>query len=63
MPITLPPRRTDAKPARESFLFKSMLMASLLFVGSLLVANVEFSFSAPSHSLSETEAVLRLPAR
>jgi hypothetical protein len=63
MPITLPPRRTDAMPARESFLFKSMLMASVLFVGSLLVANVEFSFSAPAHSLSETEAMLRLPAR
>ena len=63
MPIALPPRRTDAKPARESFLFKSMLMASVLFVGSLLVANIEFSFSAPAHSLSETEAALRLPAR
>lgn len=63
MPTALPPRRTDAKPARESFLFKSMLMASVLFVGSLLMANIEFSFSAPSHSLSETEAAMRLPAR
>ena len=63
MPIALPPRRTAAKPARESFLFKSMLMASVLFVGSLLVTNVEFSFSAPAHSLSETEAALRLAAR
>jgi hypothetical protein len=63
MPITLPPRPRAATAPRESFLFKSMLVASVLFIGSLLAANFEFSFSAPSHSLSETEAVLRLPAR
>lgn len=63
MPIMLPPRRTDAKPARESFLFKSTLVASVLFIGSLLAANAEFSFSAPAHSLSETEAALRLVAQ
>ena len=63
MPIALPPRRTVAKHARESFLFKSLLVASVLFAGSLLAANAEFSFSAPAHSLSETEAALRLPAQ
>jgi hypothetical protein len=61
MPILLPPRRP--KPARESFLLKSMLVASALFMGSLLVAHQEFNFSAPGHSLSETEAALRLAAR
>ncbi len=63
MPTALPPRRADVKPARESLLLKSMLLASVLFVGSLLAANIEFCFSAPAHSLSETEAALRLPAR
>ena len=59
MPIALPPRRA-AKPPRESFLFKSVLVASALFIGCLIVVNAEFSFSAPAHSLSETEATLRL---
>lgn len=63
MPINLPPRPAATAAARESFLFKSMLVASVLFVGSLLAANAEFSFSAPAHSLSETEAALHLPAR
>jgi hypothetical protein len=63
MPISLPPRRTAAKPAGESFLLKSMLVVSALFVGTLLAASQEFYFSSPGHSLSETEAALRLPAR
>lgn len=63
MPIALPPRRASKSATRESFLFKSMLVASALFFGSLLAVNAEFSFSAPAHSLSETEAALRLPAR
>jgi hypothetical protein len=60
MPISLPTRRTDGKPAGESFLLKSMLVASALFVGTLLVASAEFNFSPIAHSLSETEAALRL---
>jgi len=62
MPISLPRRRADAKPAGESFLLKSMLVASALAVGTLLAANEEFQFSAPHHSLSETEAALHLAA-
>ena len=60
MPISLPPRRPEAPPAGESFLLKSILVASALFMVTLLVANVEFTFSSPAHSLSETEAALRL---
>jgi hypothetical protein len=63
MPILLPPRRPDKTPARESFLLKSMLVASALCVGALMVASAEFRFSPPAHSLSETEATLRLAAR
>lgn len=63
MPISLPPARTAAKSAGESFLFKSMLVASALFVGTLLVAEVESNLSSPAHSLSETEAALHQPAR
>lgn len=60
MPMTLPLRRTEPKPGRESFLLKSMLVASALAVGTLLAANEEFQLSAPGHSLSETEAALQL---
>ncbi len=63
MPVALPPRRAVANTTQESFLLKSMLVASALFVGTLLVVNAEFTFSAPAHSLSETEAALRLVAR
>ena len=63
MPISLPSRRSNAKPAAESFLLKSMLVASALFVGTLVVAATEFNFSAPAHSLSETEAALWLTAQ
>ena len=62
MPIRLPPPRVQARAQRqrESFLFKSMLVGSALFLGCLVVANAEFSFSKPAYSLSETEAKLRL---
>ena len=53
MPIPVIPRRPPAKPRRESFLLKSMLVASALFVGALVMANEEFYLSAPGHSLSE----------
>ena len=62
MPITLPLRRTGPRSGRESFLLKSMLVASALAVGTLLAANEEFQLSAPGHSLSETEAALHLAA-
>jgi hypothetical protein len=62
MPIFLPQRRPPTPPARESFLLKSMLVASALCVGALMVASAEFRFSSPAHSLSETEAALRLAA-
>ena len=62
MPMTLPLRRTGPRSGRESFLFKSILVASALAVGTLLAANEEFYLSAPGHSLSETEAALLLPA-
>ena len=60
MPISLPRRRADAKPAGESFLLKSMLVASALFLGTLLEASAEFKFSSIAHSLSKTGAALRL---
>lgn len=63
MPISLPPRAARATVAHESFLFKSMLVASALVLGCLIIVNAEFSFSAPAHSLSETEAAMRLAAR
>ena len=63
MPILLPPRRPETGTKRESFLLKSMLVASALVMGSLLVASQEFNFSSPGKSLSETEAALRLAAR
>lgn len=60
MPIPLPPRRT---PPPESFLLKTMLVASALFFGALVVANQEIYMSKPGHSLSEAEVELRLAAR
>ena len=53
MSIALPPRHAAATTPRESILFKSMLVASALFIGTLLIAKAEFYFSAPPHSLSE----------
>jgi hypothetical protein len=63
MPIFLPPRRPETGAKRESFLLKSILVASALVMGSLLVASQEFNFSSHGKSLSETEAALRLAAR
>ena len=56
-------RRPPAEPPRESFLLKSLLVASALFVAALAMANQEFYMSAPGQALSETEVALRLPAR
>lgn len=55
--------QAPAEPPRESFLLKSMLVASALFVAAVAMANQEFYMSAPSQALSETEVALRLPAR
>jgi hypothetical protein len=63
MPNPVAPRRLYAKPQRESFILKSMLVASAPFFGALVMANEEFYLSAPGQSLSEAEAMLRLPAR
>ena len=62
MATSIPPRRR-VKPGRESFLLKSLLVASALFVASLVIANQEFYLSAPGHSLSEAETSLRLTAK
>ena len=62
--MTTPPiQPRPAKPARESFFLKSMLVASALFVGALVMANQEFYMSAPNQSLSQAEGALRLSAR
>jgi hypothetical protein len=63
MPTLLPLRRPAGKPPRESFVFKSALIASALFFAALVMATAEFRFSAPGNSLSEIEAALRLAAR
>ncbi len=47
------------KPAAESFLFKSVLVASALFLTSIVMVEMEFYVSAPGHSLSETEVMMR----
>jgi hypothetical protein len=60
----MPPRaKAAASPARESFILKSMLVASALFVTALVMVNQEFYMSAPSHSLTETEVTLRVAAK
>lgn len=62
MPVpALPPRR-KAEPPTESFAFKSVLVASALFVAAIVMVEAEFYVSAPSHSLSEAEVAIRTPA-
>ncbi len=56
-------RKPRAEPQRESFILKSILVASALFLAALVLANEEFYLSAPAHSLSEVEAALRLTAQ
>lgn len=64
MPTNLPPRLpSPAQIARKGLALKSLLVVSALFLASLVIASMEFYCSAPSHSLSETEASLRLAAR
>jgi hypothetical protein len=61
--IPLPPRqRRERAPAGESFLFKSMLVASVLFFSAIVMVEMEFYVSAPAHSLSEAEVMLRTAA-
>ena len=63
MAIPSLPHRPQAKPARESFLLKTLLVASALFSSALVIANQEFYLSAPGQSLSEAEVALRLAAK
>lgn len=62
MPNRTPPR-PPAEPPRESFVLKSMLVASAPFIAALAMANQEFYMSAPGQALSEIEVALRLPAQ
>jgi hypothetical protein len=63
--MALPPisSRSPAKSARESFLLKSVLVASALFFSALVMAEQEYYLSAPGHSLSEAEVALQLSGR
>jgi hypothetical protein len=65
MRIPQTPRRPNAKTlaSRENFIFKSVLVASALFVAALVMVNQEFYMSAPSHSLTEAEVTLRVAAK
>ena len=63
MAIPSIPQRTQGKAGGESFLLKSMLVASVLFFGALVMANQEFYLSKPGQSLSEAEVSLRMVAR
>jgi hypothetical protein len=62
-PMPLSPLPGRPISSRESLTFKALLVASALFLGSLVVATQEFYFSAPGYSLSETEAALPLASR
>ena len=62
MATSIPPR-PRVNPERESFLLKSVLVASALFVASIVMVNQEFYMSAPGHSLSEAEISLRLAVK
>ncbi len=65
MRVPQTPRRPQAKALvpRENFVFKSVLVASALFVAALVMVNQEFYMSTPSHSLTETEVTLRIAAK
>lgn len=61
--IPCPPRRRrDQARAGESFLFKSVLVASALFFSAIVMVEMEFYVSAPAHSLSEAEVTLKTAA-
>jgi magnesium-transporting ATPase (P-type) len=61
------PRRPLAKAtahrAPESFILKSTLVASALFVAAFVMVELEFHVSAPGHSLSETETTPQTATR
>ena len=57
------PQTPRPAPPRESFALKSVLVASALFLGAFVIAELEFYVSRPAHSLSEAEAMLRTAAK
>jgi hypothetical protein len=61
MPSPPSPRRHQS-PSGESFLFKSVLVVSALFFSAIVMVEMEFYVSAPAHSLSEVEVMLRTAA-
>jgi hypothetical protein len=63
MPIHHVPRPARSRPSGESFTLKALLVVSALILSGLLLVQEEFYFSSPAHSLSETEAALRLAAK
>jgi hypothetical protein len=60
MPIALPPRRPRPKPGRESFLLKSMLVVSALFLVAFLVVTAEFDLARQTRTLTEAEVAAQL---
>lgn len=66
MRVPITPMRRPTRPKREapaeSFAFKSLLVASALFVCTIVMVEMEFYVSAPAHSLSEAEVTLRIAA-
>jgi hypothetical protein len=61
--MPLPPRRPrkrepQSAPHAESFVLKTVLVASALLLCAMVVVEMEFYVSAPAHSLSEAEVML-----
>ncbi len=56
------PTRRPGEPPRESFMLKSVLVASALFLTAMVMVEMEFYVSAPAHSLSEVEVMQRVAA-
>jgi hypothetical protein len=54
MPVSLPPRARPA-PAGESFLLKSILLGSIVWLGAFVVVAAEVRLSLPNVPLSQFE--------
>jgi hypothetical protein len=63
----LPPRQRRPEPQNdpnaESFALKTVLVASALLLTTMVMVEMEFYVSAPTHSLSEAETALPMAAR